>query len=65
MSVGDKYRARALELLAQAETAKDSETRVKFENLAAAFSRLAVQADKNEGLVIDFALPEEPKPKPN
>jgi hypothetical protein len=47
MSAGDKYRARALELLARAETAKDGRTRAKFENLAAAFNRLALQAERN------------------
>jgi hypothetical protein len=66
MTAGDKYRARALELLAQAETAKDAETRTKFESLAAAFMRLAIQAERNEALVIDFNLPaqDEKKSKP-
>jgi hypothetical protein len=59
MVAGDRYRARALELLAQAETAKDAETRAKFENLAAAFIRLAIQAERNAALVIDFELPSE------
>ena len=64
MAAGDKYRARALELLAQAETAKDAETRAKFENLAAAFTRLAMQAERNDGLVMDFELTSEgQKPK--
>lgn len=57
MAEGDKYRARALELQAQAKTAKDGSTRAKFENLAAAFVRLAIQADKNADLVIDQGPP--------
>jgi hypothetical protein len=64
VATGDKYRARALELLAQAETATDAEARAKFENLAAAFLRLAIQAERNEGLVIDFELPYEDDKKP-
>jgi len=65
MAMGDQYRAKALELLAQAETAKDAETRAKFESLAAAFRRLAMQAERNDGLVIDFVLPpQDEKPKP-
>jgi hypothetical protein len=59
MVAGDRYRARALELLAQAETAKDAETQAKFENLAAAFIRLAIQAERNAALVVDFELPSE------
>lgn len=57
VATGDKYRARALELLAQAETATDAEARARFENLAVAYLRLAMQAERNEGLVIDFELP--------
>jgi hypothetical protein len=41
MAAGDPYRATALELLAQAEVAKDADTRGNFESLAAAFLRLA------------------------
>jgi hypothetical protein len=41
MAAGDPYRAKALELLAQAEVAKDADTRGNFESLAAAFLRLA------------------------
>jgi hypothetical protein len=66
MAAGDRYRARALELLAQAETAKDAETKAKFENLAAAFSRLAMQAERNAELIINFELPskDDQKSKP-
>jgi len=54
MATGDKYRARALDLLAQADAAKNDTTRIKFESLAAAFLRLAKQAQRNEDLVVDF-----------
>ena len=68
MAPGDAYRARALELLARAEVETDPETRAEFENLAAAFLRLAEQAERNTKLVIDFELPPEEdsdrKPKP-
>ena len=64
MAAGDKYRAKALEFLAQAETAKDAQTRAKFEGLAAAYNRLAMQAERNEGLVIDFDLPPQDAKKP-
>jgi hypothetical protein len=54
MAAGDKYRARALELFAHAETANHVEMRAKLENLAAAFTRLAMQAERNAELVVDF-----------
>src|SRR5262249_4972160 len=55
------YWPKTLELLAQAETAKDADTRANFEGLAAAFLRLAMQVERNEGLVIDFVLPPQGK----
>jgi hypothetical protein len=59
MAVGDNYRAKALELLALAETETNPAVRAEFENLAAAYLRLAEQAERNSGLVIDFELPSE------
>ena len=59
MVVGDNYRAKALELLARAETETNPTIRAEFENLAAAYLRLAEQAERNSGLVIDFELPPE------
>ena len=59
MVVGDNYRAKALELLARAETENNPAIRAEFENLAAAYLRLAEQAERNAGLVIDFELPSE------
>jgi hypothetical protein len=46
---GDKYKycAKALELLARAETESDPQLRAELENLAAAFLRLAEQAERN------------------
>ena len=55
MATGNKYRARALDLLAQANAAKNAATRIKLESLAAAFLSLAKQAQRNADLVIDFA----------
>jgi hypothetical protein len=64
VAAGDKYRARALELFTRAESAKDSETRAKLEGLATAFNRLAMQAEKNADLIVEFELPPDGKPKP-
>ena len=66
MAVGDKYRGKALELLARAEIEADPVARTELKNLAAAYLRLAEQAEKNSGLIIDFDLPaedEDPKRK--
>lgn len=66
MAEGDKYRTRALELQAQAKTAKDSGARAKFENLAAAFMRLAIQADRNAEIAVSrgsSAADEQKKPE--
>jgi hypothetical protein len=65
MVVGDRYRARALELFALADGENDQATKAEFENLAAAFLRLAEQAERYAVLIIEFELPsdEEAKPK--
>jgi hypothetical protein len=64
MAVGDHYRAKALELLAHAETERDSLVRAELENLAAAYLRLAEQAERNSGLTIEFdPIPEKESPK--
>lgn len=47
MVPGDNYRAKALELLARADTEIDPSLRAELENLAAAFLRLAEQAERN------------------
>jgi hypothetical protein len=68
MTSGDNYRAKALELLARAETETDSELRRDFASLGAAYLRLAEQAERNTKLVVEFELlPEKTgnrKPKP-
>ena len=68
MTSGDGYRAKALELLARAETEGDLSIRSGYENLAAAYLRLAEQAERNTKLIIEFELPSEvdstPKRKP-
>jgi len=68
MASGDAYRAKALELLAHAETENDPLLRSGFENLAAAYLRLAEQAERNTKLTIEFELPDkdraDPKRKP-
>jgi hypothetical protein len=57
MAVGDNYRGKALELLARAEIETDLVAQTELRNLAAAYLRLAEQAEKNSGLIIDFNLP--------
>ena len=57
MPAGDGYRARALELLARAAVEADLQMRVELENLAAAFLRLAEQAERNTKLISEFVLP--------
>jgi hypothetical protein len=59
MAVGDNYRAKALELLAHADTERDPIARVQLENLATAYLRLAEQAERNSDLIIEFELPPE------
>jgi len=67
MVAGDRYRAKALQLLALADGENNETAKVEFENLAAAFLRLAEQAERNAALIIEFELPseEEGKAKPD
>jgi hypothetical protein len=58
MAVGDNYRAKALELLVRADTEGDLQMRAELENLAAAYLRLAEQAERNSKLD-----PYEPPPR--
>ena len=66
MSAGNKYRAKALQLLARAQIENDLAMRAEFENSAAAFLRLAEQAERNAAFVVEFELPieKDSKPKP-
>jgi hypothetical protein len=59
MVAGDGYRVKALELLARADSENDQTIKAEFENLAAAFLRLAEQAERNAALLIEFDLPSE------
>ena len=59
MVAGDGYRVKALELLARADGENDQTIKAEFENLAAAFLRLAEQAERNAALLIEFDLPSE------
>jgi hypothetical protein len=61
MVIGDRYRAKALELLALADGENDQSIKTEFENLAAAFLRLAEQAERNAVLIIEFELPSDKK----
>jgi hypothetical protein len=51
MAAGDQYWAKALELLAHAEIEKNSAMRRDLEIMAAAYLRLAHQAERNAKLV--------------
>jgi hypothetical protein len=57
MAAVDRYRGKALELLARADGENDQTVRAELENLAAAFLRLAEQAERNAALTIEFELP--------
>jgi hypothetical protein len=66
MAAGDHYRAKALELLAHADTERNVTARAELESLAAAYLRLAEQAERNSDLIVEFELPpdqESPKRK--
>ena len=62
MSAGDNYLAKSLELLGKAENENDPTLRAEFENLAAAFRRLAEQAARNQNF-LEFNLTGEGDPK--
>jgi len=68
VTTGARYRTKALELLARADGEIDPQIRAEFENLAAAFLRIAEQAERNTKLTIEFELPPkregDPKLKP-
>jgi len=53
MAAGDRYRAKALELLAHAETENHLAMRHDLEMMAAAYLRLAEQAERNENFVVE------------
>jgi hypothetical protein len=51
---GDGYRAKALELHARAEVERSPLLKTEFESLAAAYLRLAEQAERNDALIVEF-----------
>src|SRR5215510_2239245 len=61
MAAGDSYRVKALELLARADGESEQTSKAELENLAAAFLRLAEQAERNAALTIEFELPSDEK----
>jgi len=65
MTPGERYRGKALELLARAEVERDPQLRTEFETLAAAFLRLAEQAERNTKFVIELEMPPESHCDPN
>jgi hypothetical protein len=65
MVPGDNYRARTLELLARAEIESDPQMRAELENLAAAFLRLAEQAERNSQVDLTYEPPPPKIDKPN
>jgi len=62
MSAAGNYRAKAVELLARAETENNQTVRAEFENLAEAFLRVAVQAEHDAAFPAETELPS-PKPR--
>ena len=64
MIAGDGYRAKALELFVRADGENDPSLKTELENLAAAFLRLAEQAERNVALTIEFELPADEEGNP-
>ncbi|HMF46434.1 MAG TPA: hypothetical protein VKE29_07145 [Candidatus Udaeobacter sp.] len=64
MTAGEGYRAKAGELLARAEVESSSLLKAEFESLAAAYLRLAEQAERNNAFIVEFELPRKEKSKP-
>ena len=63
LSASDKYREISRRLLAQAEAAKDEQTRLSYEKQAAELVRQADEVERNPGLTIDVELPREEEGK--
>jgi hypothetical protein len=57
MTAGDDYRAKAAELRARARREADPALRAELEGLAAGFTRLAIQADRNTQVDISYETP--------
>jgi hypothetical protein len=61
MTSGDRYRVKAVELRAKAQQESNPQTQAELEGLAAAYVRLAEQAERNSLTDIVY---EPPPPKP-
>ena len=61
--MGERYRAKALELFTRAEVESSPVLKVEFEELAGAYLRLAEQAERNDTLIVEFELPLKEKRK--
>ena len=60
MTPGERYRVKAFELFARAEVESSPFLKVEFDDLAAAYLRLAEQA----ALIVEFELPSKGDNKP-
>ena len=61
MKSGERYRAKAAELLGRAEAESSPVFKAEFENLASAYLRLAEQAERNTVFIVEFELPRKEK----
>ena len=61
MNPEERYRAKAAELLGRAEVESSPVFKAEFENLAAAYLRLAEQVERNTALIVEFELPRKEK----
>ena len=57
MTPGERYRAKAFELFARAGAESSPFLKVEFDDLAAAYLRLADHAARNDALIVEFELP--------
>jgi len=62
MATGDAYRSKAAEIRAKAEQASDSQIKAQLNALAASFSRLADQTEKDPNSLLEgfLARPKQP-----
>lgn len=57
MTPGDQYRLKAAELRAKVKRESNPEVRAELEGLAAAYLRLAEQAERNQRLDLTYETP--------
>ena len=63
MNQGDAYRRKAAEFAAKAKTIVDPVKKAEHSRMAAAYLRLAEQADRNEKNDVVYETPPPPKPR--